>query len=105
MKNYILSFVLLALGCMSFVLYSLSGSYVDENGMLIESFGYIPAGFFFIVSGLLSGLVISLWRAFHTPTHYDKWMLGLFFTLCFLFTSYITLSMLYLSENAMQEVL
>ena len=40
MKNYVLSFVLLALGFTSFALYSLSGSYVADDGMLVESFGY-----------------------------------------------------------------
>lgn len=46
-----------ALGAfLSIVLFNVNGSYVDENGYLIESFGYIPLAYLFALVALISGL-------------------------------------------------
>lgn len=41
---------------LSIVLFNVNGSHVDENGYLIESFGYIPLAYLFALVALISGL-------------------------------------------------
>jgi hypothetical protein len=89
MKKYLPSIVFIFLGLASFFLYSLPPSYVGKDGILVESFGYIPVGFFFIVIGFVSGLSVSTWKLFHTPKTLDRWMFGISATFCAFFVSYV----------------
>ena len=43
-----LSFVFLAISLICFLLFNISESKVDENGILIESFYFIPIGYFIL---------------------------------------------------------
>lgn len=58
----ILCLIPFILGAVCLILYSVIGSYVDLDGMLIEPFFLIPIGFFWIVVG---GLVISFGHIRH----------------------------------------
>jgi hypothetical protein len=60
MKKYRTSLILILLGCIFFGMYSLNGSYVAEDGRLVESFGYIPIGYFFIFIGSILACGITL---------------------------------------------
>jgi hypothetical protein len=57
MKYYLPSLLLFILGCISFITYIIIGSYVDENGFLIEPFFLIPIGYLLLVLGVLYGLL------------------------------------------------
>lgn len=52
-KTLITSIVLLLLSALSAILYWSRGSYVDQNGTLVESFYYIPIAFVLGVSGVV----------------------------------------------------
>lgn len=49
-KRFIVAGIVFAvLGIAAFCRYMFIGTYVDENGMLVESFGYIPLGILLLV--------------------------------------------------------
>lgn len=51
--------VVSTIGCMlSIIIYKIKGSYMDENGYLVESFGFIPLAYLFGLIALVS--VIAL---------------------------------------------
>jgi len=60
MKKYALSFLLLLLGIACMVTYRIIGSEVAPDGTLTEPFGLIPIGYFFLVIGITSGVVLSI---------------------------------------------
>lgn len=43
---------------LSIILYNLNGSYVDENGYLVEAFGFIPLAYFFGLISLISVIIL-----------------------------------------------
>lgn len=61
MKKYsvILPFLL---GVACFIAYAIKGSYVDQNGILQESFYLIPIGFFFIIFGIIFAVIKVLYK-------------------------------------------
>ena len=49
------------IGCvLSIIAYNLNGSYIDENGYLVESFGFIPLAYLFAFIALISGIFLML---------------------------------------------
>ncbi|MFZ4461243.1 MAG: DUF3955 domain-containing protein [Patescibacteria group bacterium] len=46
MKKYLPAIIAILLGLLSFVAYLINGSYVAADGTLVESFGFIPVGWF-----------------------------------------------------------
>ncbi len=49
------------IGCMlSIIIYNTNGSYIDENGYLVESFGFIPLAYLFGLIALVSGSVLMV---------------------------------------------
>ncbi len=47
------------IGCLlSIIIYNANGSYIDENGYLVESFGFIPLAYLFGLIALVSGSVL-----------------------------------------------
>ena len=47
---------------LSIILYNLNGSYVDENGYLVEAFGFIPLAYFFGLTALVSVIILIIKR-------------------------------------------
>lgn len=47
---------------LSIILYNLNGSYVDENGYLVEAFGFIPLAYFFGLIFLISVIILVVKR-------------------------------------------
>jgi len=47
---------------LSIILYNLNGSYVDENGYLVEAFGFIPLAYFFGLIALVSVIILIVKR-------------------------------------------
>ncbi|HHX8630789.1 DUF3955 domain-containing protein [Vibrio diabolicus] len=47
-RKYKLSIVLFLSGVACLIAYHAQGSYVDENGLLVESFGFIPLFWLFL---------------------------------------------------------
>jgi hypothetical protein len=39
------------------IAYKLSPNYIDEQGLLHESFGFIPLGYLFFFAGITTGLI------------------------------------------------
>lgn len=60
MKKYIFSIVFVILGLVSFIVYMINGSYVNSDGMIVESFGFIPLGYLLIFIGLISAIIIAI---------------------------------------------
>jgi len=64
-KSFIVSWIafLLMIGCRT--AYSLSPNYVAEDGLLVESFAYIPLGWlcaFVLIISLIVGIVLYIRR-------------------------------------------
>ncbi|GHF81723.1 DUF3955 domain-containing protein [Thalassotalea marina] len=55
--TYKLSIALLIISLICLVSYQLQGSYIDENGMLVEPFALIPLFWLCLVLAAVSGLV------------------------------------------------
>lgn len=57
--------IMVVTGVACFLLSSMIGSYIDNNGILHEPFFLIPIGYLFLLAGLVSGLVhlISRFRS------------------------------------------
>lgn len=47
---------------LSIILYNINGSYVDENGYLVEAFGFIPLAYFFGLIALVSVIILIVKR-------------------------------------------
>lgn len=60
MKKYIPSVIFFMIGFSCFLLFSYFGSYVDDNGMLIEQFAFIPIGYFFLFLGILTTSYVQI---------------------------------------------
>ncbi|SKA72242.1 DUF3955 domain-containing protein [Desulfobaculum bizertense] len=58
------SVLLLLAACVCLFSYRLSGSYIDDNGILHESFGFIPLGWLFFLLSLVSLTGAALRRLF-----------------------------------------
>lgn len=54
--------LLMAAGLLCFILKSVSVEYIDAEGILHENFFYLPIGFLFLFSGLIT-LVVGLVKA------------------------------------------
>ncbi len=49
------------IGCILCVIaYNVNGSYVDENGLLVESFGFIPLAYLFAFIALVSAIILAI---------------------------------------------
>lgn len=49
------------IGCiLSIIIYNTNGSYVDESGYLLESFGFIPLAYLFALIALVSGIILTV---------------------------------------------
>ena len=59
LKKFWLSALFLVFSAACSISYNLIGSYVDEDGILVESFGFIPLSFLFIFFALLSFLTVK----------------------------------------------
>lgn len=57
-EYFVWLFVFLGVGC--FVVYNIIGSRVAPDGTLIEPFGLIPMGYFFIIIGIILSVVFYL---------------------------------------------
>ncbi|WP_198435914.1 MULTISPECIES: DUF3955 domain-containing protein [unclassified Moritella] len=62
LKKFWLSVLFLAFSAACSISYNLIGSYVDGDGVLIESFGFIPLSFLFIFLALISFLTSLFWN-------------------------------------------
>jgi hypothetical protein len=61
LKRFWLSALFLAFSMVCLLSFNLIGSYVDENGLLVEPFGFIPLFWLFILLALVS-FFVSLFR-------------------------------------------
>lgn len=64
LKKFWLSALFLAFSVICLISFNLIGSYVDEDGLLVEPFGFIPLFWLFIFLALVSFLVslLRLWK-------------------------------------------
>ncbi|MEZ9204580.1 DUF3955 domain-containing protein [Vibrio splendidus] len=62
LRKYIISFVFCVSGLLCFIAYNTIGSYVDENGLLVEPFGLIPIFWLFELLVALVALVVTFVR-------------------------------------------
>ncbi len=61
LRKYKISFLFCVSGLLCFIVYNTIGSYVDENGVLVEPFGLIPLFWLFELLALLA-LVVTFVR-------------------------------------------
>ncbi|WP_440887690.1 DUF3955 domain-containing protein [Vibrio sp. WZ-1] len=61
LKNYWLSITFALISGLCIALYSTTPSYIDENGFLVEAFGFIPLFWFFLLLSAIA-LLITYWR-------------------------------------------
>ncbi|MCD9500033.1 DUF3955 domain-containing protein [Photobacterium carnosum] len=57
LKKYWLSVLFLTFSLICLICFNLTGSYINQDGFLIEAFGFIPLFWLFIFCALLSFLV------------------------------------------------
>ncbi|MEZ9395483.1 DUF3955 domain-containing protein [Vibrio splendidus] len=57
LRKYKISFLFCASGLLCFIVYNTIGSYVDENGLLVEPFGLIPLFWIFELLVLAASIV------------------------------------------------
>ncbi|UOE79754.1 DUF3955 domain-containing protein [Vibrio splendidus] len=61
LRKYKISFLFCVSGLLCFIVYNTIGSYVDENGVLVEPFGLIPLFWLFELLALVA-LVLTFVR-------------------------------------------
>ncbi|TMX31129.1 hypothetical protein DA096_21630 [Vibrio rotiferianus] len=61
LKNYWLSITFVLISGLCVALYGTTPSYIDENGFLVEAFGFIPLSWFFLLLSAITFLV-TYWR-------------------------------------------
>ena len=61
LKNYWLSITFVLIRGFCVLLYRAAPSYIDENGFLVEAFGFIPLSWFFLLLSAIAFLV-TYWR-------------------------------------------
>ncbi|MEZ8732915.1 DUF3955 domain-containing protein [Vibrio splendidus] len=61
LRKYKISFLFCVSGLLCFIVYNTIGSYVDENGVLVEPFGHIPLFWLFELFALVA-LVVTFVR-------------------------------------------
>ncbi|RLQ16810.1 DUF3955 domain-containing protein [Vibrio sp. SBT000027] len=61
LRKYKISFLFCVSGLLCFIVYNTIGSYVDENGVLVEPFGFIPIFWLFELLALVA-LVVTFVR-------------------------------------------
>ncbi|MDH5920235.1 DUF3955 domain-containing protein [Vibrio splendidus] len=61
LRKYKISFLFCVSGLLCFIVYNTIGSYVDENGVLVEPFGLIPLFWLFELLALVA-LVVTFVR-------------------------------------------
>ncbi|MEZ9568848.1 DUF3955 domain-containing protein [Vibrio splendidus] len=61
LRKYKISFLFCVSGLLCFIAYNTIGSYVDENGVLVEPFGLIPLFWLFELLALVA-LVVTFVR-------------------------------------------
>ncbi|MEZ8320870.1 DUF3955 domain-containing protein [Vibrio splendidus] len=61
LRKYKISFLFCVSGLLCFIVYNTIGSYVDENGVLVEPFGFIPLFWLFELLALVA-LVVTFVR-------------------------------------------
>jgi Protein of unknown function (DUF3955) len=105
MKKYTISLLFFIFSFACFISYSSIGSYVSKDGILVDPFELIIAGFLLFALSVISGLAVSSWSLFHSPKMHDRWLFGLFFSICAFCTVYLVASMSYLSQQADEEIL
>ncbi|MEZ9764268.1 hypothetical protein BH581_21775 [Vibrio splendidus] len=57
LRKYKISFLFCISGLLCFIAYNTIGSYVDENGLLVEPFGLIPLFWIFELLALVASIV------------------------------------------------
>ncbi|MEZ9517375.1 DUF3955 domain-containing protein [Vibrio splendidus] len=57
LRKYKISFLFCISGLLCFIAYNTIGSYVDENGLLVEPFGFIPLFWIFELFALVASIV------------------------------------------------
>ncbi|MEZ8018078.1 DUF3955 domain-containing protein [Vibrio splendidus] len=57
LRKYKISFLFCISGLLCFIAYNTIGSYVDENGLLVEPFGFIPLFWIFELLALVASIV------------------------------------------------
>jgi hypothetical protein len=56
-KLTIATTILFSLGIGCCIAYQLSPNYIDEQGILHEAFGFIPLGYLFFFTGIITGII------------------------------------------------
>lgn len=69
MKKNHLTLIPFLFAALCFILYKANGSYVAADGILVESFFYIPLGYLCLGIGIISLLIQTLLRSLD---HYKK---------------------------------
>lgn len=64
-KKYLIAIIPFILGIACFIIYSIIGSHVDTDGMLIEPFFLIPIGILCTSIGILSVIIFASIPLFH----------------------------------------
>lgn len=62
LKKYLVAILSFFIGVGCFVTYSIIGSYVAEDGMLVEPFFLIPVGYLFLFSAVGSFLLVKFFH-------------------------------------------
>lgn len=60
MKKYLIILIPFLIGVGCFVTYSIIGSHVAENGLLVEPFFLIPIGYLFLLISIILGLILAV---------------------------------------------
>lgn len=60
-KIYLVPIIPFVIGIICFLIYSIIGSHVAPDGILIEPFGLLPLGWLFIIIGIISGVIVNIW--------------------------------------------
>lgn len=60
MRRYLFSLIsfIIGIGCM--VTFNIIGSKIESDGRLVEPFFLIPIGFLFVILGIISAIVLTL---------------------------------------------
>ncbi|WP_088547051.1 DUF3955 domain-containing protein [Paenibacillus aquistagni] len=59
-KKYMFATLPILLGVLCFIIFSFIGSYIAEDGTLVEPFFLVPIGYLFFFAGIISLLFIGV---------------------------------------------
>jgi membrane-bound inhibitor of C-type lysozyme len=102
-KIYLFALSLFVGGIMCLVVFSSIGSYVAEDGMLVEEFWLAPIGFLLALFGVVMGMGASAWALRHKPEKVDMWMFGLSFGMALVALAYFTASYSHITSTTEEE--